>query len=155
MGFVHAFAEFISERLRRRGLTRMAFARRVERSDGNLSNILNADPARKTQYRPPLDEMDMWAEVLGLDPAEREQLVELAELAHTPPAIRERYLAMKVMLARPAQQAASPAEPYGEGPDMSALRELERIRNPDEHARPPTPTYPRPTPVRRGTHDRE
>ena len=151
---MHAFAEFISAHLRRRGLTRMAFARMVERSDGNLSNILNADPARKTQYRPPLDEMPTWADVLGLSPEEREQLVELAELAHTPTAIRDRYLAMKAQLAQPVRQAASATEPYATASD-DAMRELDRITNPDEHPRPTAPTYPRPASIPGGTHGRE
>lgn len=139
----------------RKDMTLRALAQLLGKSHGNLSSILNGKVVNGSVARPPLDDMDRWADVLGLDPDERAQLVELAELAHTPPAIRDRYLAMKALLTRPAQQAASTSEPYDEGIDWSAMRELERSRNPDEHARPPAPTYPRPAPVRRGTHDRE
>jgi transcriptional regulator with XRE-family HTH domain len=149
MGDVPPFAELMSDHLRRAGLSRLAFARLVGRSDGNISNILSADPSRRTQYRPPLDEIPHWAEVLGLSPAERAQLIELAELAHTPPAIRARYLAMQALLATVPAQAAEAAQPYRSDP---SAHDLARIMNPDDHPRQPAPTYPRPAPIRGGPH---
>lgn len=54
--------------------------------------------------------MDRWADALGLSPAERAELIELAELAHTPQGIRAKYLALKE--AAEGRRAASPATPY-------------------------------------------
>lgn len=97
--------------------------------------------------------MPKWAEVLGLDPDEREQLVELAELAHTPPAIRARYLAMKAMLTpRQHLRAAEPRIPYASAAEEDPRLAIDRIHNPDAHPRETAPTHPHPAPLSGGSH---
>ena len=70
-------------------ISQRAFARKVGVSNAFVPLIIQG------KRLPPLDAIPAWADVLGLKGAARERLIELAQLEHTPAAIRERYEAMR------------------------------------------------------------
>jgi hypothetical protein len=76
-----------------------------------------------------------------------DQFVEITALKKEVARLQAQVAGVKMAVLPPERQAASPAQPYQ--PD-DPIEELDRITNPDEHPRPPAPTYPRPAPIRRG-----
>lgn len=140
------FGTYVDSLIKMRGLNREKFATLVGQTIGKINGILDENP-RPSQVLPvPLDHMSLWAEKLNIDENQIEKLHELAELTHTPAVIYNRYLSMKAMLAMPQNQAASSTDKYA-----AERRELDTATHPDDYARPPAPTYPRPAPIRGGS----
>lgn len=85
------FGEFVKGLLAAKPLSLREFAARIGKGSGGVSQILNAKPVTSSKYgstyRPPLDEMDAWADALGCTPDERDHLKYLAERTHCPPGI--------------------------------------------------------------------
>ncbi len=67
-----------------------ALAKKLGKSSGNLTNIINARVTNGSMTRPPLNEMDAWADALGCTQEERDHLKYLAERTHCPPGILAR-----------------------------------------------------------------
>lgn len=107
-----AFGKFVYAAMQRKAMSLRGLAAILNKSHGNISSILNEKIVNGSPARPALEEMGRWASALGLTAEERAQLVELAELAHTPPAIRDRYLSMRAALAQPVHAAAEPHASY-------------------------------------------
>lgn len=86
------------------------FAKKLGKSQGNLSNIFHGTPIGKSNHgavhRPPLEEMDAWADALGCTPAERDQLRYLAERTHCPPGLLAKLDAYEAEVAALRQQVA-------------------------------------------------
>lgn len=129
----------IKAALARRGISISAFARILGKSSGNITSIINGTLVNRqgTRARPPLDEMPRWAAVLGLDPAETSALIEWAELAHCPPGIQQRYLAMRDALNRLSAGVAD-----GEDPDQATQKPWSDLNpfvsvTPDSQTPPP------------------
>lgn len=80
------FGGFLAERIERARLTRIAFAKAIGSSSGFMTDVI------KGRRTPPLDRLDAWADVLGLDGQERTLFLDLAALAHLPDEVRPRFL---------------------------------------------------------------
>lgn len=100
---VSDFGAWMRDRLAKRGLSLREFARLVKKSNGNISNIINSVPVSGSAYgaphRPPLEEMDAWADALGCTPDERDHLKYLAERTHCPPGILAKLDALEAEVA--------------------------------------------------------
>lgn len=139
------FGRFVDALLDQRQLSRADFAAMVGITLGEINGILDENPKPSMRKDPPLKNMYEWASKLQLDTASTDRLHELAELVHTPVVIYNRYLSMRKQLP----PAACTAQPSAKD---DATQELDRIMNPDEQPRQPAPTYPRPAPIRGGSH---
>lgn len=87
------FGPWLAQELAARGWSGARFARRVGVSQSWLSKVLRGE------RRPPREGLRRWADALGLDETGRRTLLELAELAHAPEAVRERLASVEAALA--------------------------------------------------------
>ena len=84
-----AFGVYLRKLLRERGWTQNAFADKVGRSRGNLSNIIKGEG-----YAVQEEDMDRWADILGLSGYERERFLNLACITHIPQKFQGRFVAI-------------------------------------------------------------
>lgn len=109
------FGAELTRLLQARGIAQAEFARRVGKAPGVISFI------RSGRRTPPLDQMQRWADAMGLAGAERARFLELAALAHTPPEARQLIARLRQRCARlegeiatlkGVARAADPRQPY-------------------------------------------
>lgn len=91
-GMARAFGEMIRARLEERGWSMRDFAARLDRKrsvdslNGYVSKIVNG------KVRPPLDQIEKWADHLRFDGAARERFLLYAKLACAPEDVEESFL---------------------------------------------------------------
>lgn len=104
------FGEFVKALLVARSISLREFAVKVGKKHGGVSQILNAKPVPGSKYgaiyKPPLDEMDAWADALNCTPAERDHLRYLAERTHCPPGLLAKLDTYEAEVAALRQQVA-------------------------------------------------
>lgn len=97
------FAEHLQNLLGKRGLTQLAFAQRIGRSTGFISDVLN----RKNG---PSDDLESWADALELQGSAREEFLLAGSLARSPKRVRDHIanLEQRVSGEKHARSTTSP-----------------------------------------------
>lgn len=80
------------------GISQREFAKRIGAKQPTVNAIINGTRT------PPLDEIDSWADQLGLKGVEREDFLETACLEHCPEPIRQAYAKLKAQVVRMEQR---------------------------------------------------
>lgn len=88
------FGPLLVAYIERAGLSSNGFAKKVGAGSSSISQI---STGKRT---PPLDQIDLWAEVLGLKGEKRAEFLELACLEHCPEPIRVEYLRLKAQVQK-------------------------------------------------------
>lgn len=83
------FGPLLVEYIERIGQTGNGFAKKIGAGSSTISQI---STGKRT---PPLDQIDHWADVLGLKGEKRLEFLELACLEHCPEPIRAEYMRLK------------------------------------------------------------
>jgi transcriptional regulator with XRE-family HTH domain len=110
--FYSGWCRLFDFHLKRLGLSASAFAERANRSQQAIHSYLSG------RARPPLDQVPIWAAMLGLQGAERERFVSAAAEAHVPQLIWRRLQELER-----AAKAAGPPPPPSEIQDRLTLAE--------------------------------
>ena len=84
-GVALTFGRYLDSLIERAGWSKAEFARRVKASPQSVSNITN------DIRTPPADDVADWADALGLRGVERQRFLDLAAIAHLPPAVRPQF----------------------------------------------------------------
>lgn len=100
------FGDYLRDLLASRGVSVTSFSKKLGKSSGNLTNIINARVTNGSITRPPLAEMDAWADALNCTPEERDHLRYLAERTHCPPGLLAKLDAYEAEVAALRQQVA-------------------------------------------------
>ena len=106
-----AFGAFLVELLARCGQRQADFARLVGKAPGVVQFI------RLGRRRPPLAQVERWADALVLRGEDRRRFLELAQLEHCPPEIRRLVASLRrrvivLEATPPVRRAAEPRRPY-------------------------------------------
>jgi hypothetical protein len=85
------FGSFLTDLWLRAGMDQRDFAKAVRQREPYICRV------RLGRLLPPGDGVvEQWADAVGASPAERQQLLDLAALAHTPERIRRKFLRLSV-----------------------------------------------------------
>lgn len=101
-----SFGEYVRELMSRRGINPAVLAKSLRKSAGNVRNILDGRVVNGSVTKPPLNEMDAWADALNCTPEERDHLRYLAERTHCPPGLLAKLDAYEAEVAVLHQQVA-------------------------------------------------
>lgn len=91
---MRTFAEVFASALAKSGLTQTAFAKQAGVAQPFVSQVA------KGLRKPSLDNVERWAELLGLQGEERARFLRVGRLLHTPPEIRDEYLKLRAQSER-------------------------------------------------------
>jgi transcriptional regulator with XRE-family HTH domain len=104
------FPDQLAAQLKRCGLTLREFGARVDLSHTSIRKFRNGT------LRPPLDQVDRWADAFGLSGDERAEFLLSAQMAHCPPPLADLVADLQRRLAdcqeREAKRVAERDEPY-------------------------------------------
>lgn len=114
------FPELLAAQLKRSGLTLREFGARVGLSHTSIRKFRNG------KLRPPLDQVDRWADAFGLSGDERAQFLLSAQMAHCPAPLVDLVADLQRRLAdcqqREAKRVAEADEPYRSPAPRSKIR---------------------------------